>query len=397
MLRSPDSEVLARLSAVLVGTVPHTWAAALIDNAVRSTDAESGAAPPSVAELTGLTQHVPPGTTWCGHAVLGASARQVLTVVSAEPAAGYVLVLAGARDDPTARDTAQRLWEVAVLRLKTLGTLGAFDPPQYLAAGRAAAGEHAKALTALKDAHSATLTALLAALRSRRLNDDAARQAAVSLASSALTGLRSRPTAGERTATEAFASISDGLRALSGHDGLDLELVPPEQSDRLLAPAVVAAAGAVMRGCVLTMLEHTNPRRIRADWQIDDADLTVSVRDNGNGALFPQELASYRLRERVTALGGHFAVDAVPGWGTAVTARIPLALPPVPGPDTLGVLSSRELEVLSELARGRRNQEIATRLHITEHTVKFHVASILAKFGVRSRGEAAAIARDAHL
>ncbi|MFC8665201.1 LuxR C-terminal-related transcriptional regulator [Streptomyces sp. NPDC057199] len=40
---------------------------------------------------------------------------------------------------------------------------------------------------------------------------------------------------------------------------------------------------------------------------------------------------------------------------------------------------------------------MATRLHITEHTVKFHVANILSKLGVRTRGEAAATARTARL
>ncbi|MEV0286938.1 LuxR C-terminal-related transcriptional regulator [Kribbella sp. NPDC050820] len=398
VLRSPDAVILARLSAELAGDVPHDWAAALIDDAVHSTGLELGAAAPVVTELAELIQRVPPGTTWSGRAVVGGSARQVLAVASTEPAAaGSVLVLVGGRGNATARDLVQRLWEVAVVRLRMLMSLGALDPPLYLAAGRAAAGEHAKALTALKDAHSATLTALLGALRSRRLEDSAARQAAISLASMALTGLRARPAAGERTAAEAFAAMSAGLRSLSGYSGFDLELVPPERGDRLLAPAVAAAAGTVARGCVLTMVEHTDPRRIRVGWEVNDADLTISVRDNGNGALFPQELAEYRLRERVIALGGDFAVDAVPGWGTAVTARIPLALPPVPGPDALGVLSPRELEVLTELAAGRRNREIATRLHITEHTAKFHVASILAKLGVRSRGEAAALARDAHL
>jgi glucose-6-phosphate-specific signal transduction histidine kinase len=55
-----------------------------------------------------------------------------------------------------------------------------------------------------------------------------------------------------------------------------------------------------------------------------------TVRDDGDGALFPQALAGYRLRERLAALGGDFAV---PGWGSAITVRIPLALPPASGPE----------------------------------------------------------------
>jgi DNA-binding NarL/FixJ family response regulator len=51
--------------------------------------------------------------------------------------------------------------------------------------------------------------------------------------------------------------------------------------------------------------------------------------------------------------------------------------------------------VFAQLARGLSNQRIAEHLHVTEHTVKFHVRHILAKLGVRSRGEAAAMARAA--
>jgi two-component system, NarL family, response regulator YdfI len=54
------------------------------------------------------------------------------------------------------------------------------------------------------------------------------------------------------------------------------------------------------------------------------------------------------------------------------------------------VLSSRELEVLAMLAEGLGNKDIAARLKISEHTVKFHVSSILGKLRVATRGEAVA-------
>lgn len=50
-------------------------------------------------------------------------------------------------------------------------------------------------------------------------------------------------------------------------------------------------------------------------------------------------------------------------------------------------LTHREQEVLVELTSGRPSGEIATRLFISEHTVRDHVKSILAKTGTRSRGE----------
>lgn len=54
-------------------------------------------------------------------------------------------------------------------------------------------------------------------------------------------------------------------------------------------------------------------------------------------------------------------------------------------------LTARERQVLQMLAGGLGNKEIASRLKISEHTVKFHVASILGKFGASSRTEAVAI------
>ena len=51
-------------------------------------------------------------------------------------------------------------------------------------------------------------------------------------------------------------------------------------------------------------------------------------------------------------------------------------------------LSPREREVLRLLAAGTGNKGIAMRLAISEHTVKFHVASILAKLHASSRTEA---------
>jgi two-component system, NarL family, response regulator YdfI len=55
-------------------------------------------------------------------------------------------------------------------------------------------------------------------------------------------------------------------------------------------------------------------------------------------------------------------------------------------------LTRREREVLQMLASGVGNKEIASQLAISEHTVKFHVTSILGKLGASSRTEAVSLA-----
>jgi DNA-binding CsgD family transcriptional regulator len=60
-------------------------------------------------------------------------------------------------------------------------------------------------------------------------------------------------------------------------------------------------------------------------------------------------------------------------------------------PGSADTLTVREREVLQLMAEGLPNKLIAARLSISQHTVKFHVASILAKLGAASRTEAVAL------
>jgi DNA-binding NarL/FixJ family response regulator len=74
-----------------------------------------------------------------------------------------------------------------------------------------------------------------------------------------------------------------------------------------------------------------------------------------------------------------------PGLGQLLTATMRAAAVE-DGPEE--TLTEREIEVLQLLAIGLPNKQIASRLRISEHTVKFHVGSILGKLGVSSRTEA---------
>ncbi len=58
--------------------------------------------------------------------------------------------------------------------------------------------------------------------------------------------------------------------------------------------------------------------------------------------------------------------------------------------EVAGVLTPREVEVLTGVGAGLSNKEVARRLGISAHTVKFHLEAAFRKLGVRSRAEAVA-------
>jgi DNA-binding NarL/FixJ family response regulator len=62
---------------------------------------------------------------------------------------------------------------------------------------------------------------------------------------------------------------------------------------------------------------------------------------------------------------------------------------PEPVQDILASLSPRETTVLEMTSQGLKNGEIAERLNVSVHAVKFHLASIYRKLGVGNRTEAA--------
>ena len=63
----------------------------------------------------------------------------------------------------------------------------------------------------------------------------------------------------------------------------------------------------------------------------------------------------------------------------------------------LGTLTPREIEVLELLGRGRSNTELAAELHLSEATVKTHVARIFAKLHLHDRAQAVVVAYETGL
>ncbi|MBO4253161.1 helix-turn-helix transcriptional regulator [Streptomyces griseorubiginosus] len=414
VIRAPLTETLPRLSAALAETVPHHALADLSPNCAYAPFKVygEGAGEPGQAittsEVAALRPHVPEGGSWQGRAQLAGADVPVLALASTITEPPALLVLVRTEDTPLPEDRvapAQALWDVLTAHREGLRTEAL---PEILAVSRAAASARATAISELVDAHGAVLSALLGVLRDRDLDDSGARARGIDLTLAALVELRSRAqldqTLVEKRAGDAFERLAESLRRMLRSRGIRLDLGRPgaeEGADRLLPGDVVNTASAAVRASVHASLEDQGSgpdgravSRIHVSWKVGAAELRATVRDDGPGTLSRSSLDARRVVDRLTPLGGRFEVDAVPDWGTTVTIEIPLTPPDTPRHDPLTQLGTRELEVLSRLARGRRNRDIAQELHISESTVKFHIAKIFDKLGVNSRGEAAALAHE---
>ena len=122
----------------------------------------------------------------------------------------------------------------------------------------------------------------------------------------------------------------------------------------------------------------------------------AALQAGASGFLLKDTLASDLLSAIRVVCGG----DAV--VATSVTRRLlERYVGSGPAPTTLTTqldrLTDREREVLSLVARGLSNAEIAARLFLTEGTVKTHVSRVLAKLGLRDRVQAVVFAYESAL
>ena len=135
----------------------------------------------------------------------------------------------------------------------------------------------------------------------------------------------------------------------------------------------------------------------------DAQDLSAALRNGAQGYLL-KTMEGDVLADAIRRAARGEPVVSVELMGKLVEAFQaqdgPLAVPPDAAGSSASVqaptpaLTPREEEVLSEIARGASNKDIARTLSIAETTVKIHVQHILRKLGLSSRVQAAVYAAD---
>jgi DNA-binding NarL/FixJ family response regulator len=182
--------------------------------------------------------------------------------------------------------------------------------------------------------------------------------------------------------SSSFKLISQQLESTLGPDLRRLE-VPRAPLYVVDAHVAQPAAGALLSN----ILDHSPEARIIVVAEkFDPSDSYSLLQMGAKGMLTYAEVKDQLQRALPLVAGGGFwvprsvlsgFVDSILGGPRSRRLKA----------DSAAELSRREQEVLNLLLENLANKEIASKLNISERTVKFHVSNLLSKFGVRRRAD----------
>ncbi|GAA1023263.1 DNA-binding response regulator [Acrocarpospora pleiomorpha] len=188
---------------------------------------------------------------------------------------------------------------------------------------------------------------------------------------------------------EVIGQAVDGLDAVAkvaelAPDVVLMDIRMPELGGIEATRRITGAVGAAVKVLVLTTFD------------IDEY-VYEALRAGASGFLLKDASAAELAHAvRVVAAGDALLSPNLTKRLIAEFSRVAGA-PRVPLKDRAGDLTERETEVLSLIAQGLSNAEIAQRLVVAEQTVKSHVGRILVKLGLRDRTQAAVYAYETGL
>jgi two-component system, NarL family, response regulator LiaR len=185
--------------------------------------------------------------------------------------------------------------------------------------------------------------------------------------------------------------VRQGLRMFLSLDP-DLEVVgEAENGEEALEMARELSPDVILMDLLMPVMDGIEATKaIRAELPevevialtsvLEDASVTGAVRAGAIGYL----LKDAHAEELHQAIRG--AAEGRVQLAPEAAAKL---MREVRAPESPQALTDRETEILTFLARGKANKQIASDLFVEEKTVKAHVSSILRKLGVRSRTQAA--------
>jgi two-component system, NarL family, response regulator YdfI len=119
---------------------------------------------------------------------------------------------------------------------------------------------------------------------------------------------------------------------------------------------------------------------------LTDAENFAVIDSSGVGAILPRDASSEEIIAAVQAAATGLIALHPDAFDYLLSRIRSTERPELAFSDP--ILSPREIEILRMIAEGLGNKEIASKLSISDHTVKFHISSIFAKLGAANRAEA---------
>ena len=152
----------------------------------------------------------------------------------------------------------------------------------------------------------------------------------------------------------------------------------------------IEATGSIVAACPRTQV------LILTTFDLDEYAF-AGLRAGASGFLIKNALPEELLSAIRTVAAGDAVVSPRVTRRLLETCAHQLPAPGGPSDERLSRLTARELEILTEVARGKSNAEIAADLHLAEATVKTHLSRVLVKLELRDRVQAVVFAYETRL